>query len=46
MLGKNKGFRPKFLRVYADLHSVITNSVNQYITDVKAMDFPNSNEQY
>lgn len=46
MLGKNKDFRPKFLRVYADLHSVITKSVKQYMADVKTMDFPNSSEQY
>lgn len=46
MLGKNKGFKPKFLRVYADLHSVMADAVNQYVTDVKSMDFPNNNEQY
>lgn len=46
MLGMSKDFRPKFLRVYADLHSIITKSVSQYIADVKNMDFPNSNESY
>ena len=46
MLGMNKGFSPKFLRRYADLSTVITDAVGQYVTDVKACDFPNENEQY
>lgn len=46
MLGMNKGFSPKFLRQYADLHTVMTDAIGQYITDVKNCDFPNSNEQY
>lgn len=46
MLGINKGFSPKFLRRYADLHEVITNAVQSYITDVKSGDFPNENESY
>ena len=46
MLGMNKGFSPKFLRRYADLSTVITDAVGQYITDVKSNDFPNENESY
>ena len=46
MLGMNKGFAPKFLRRYADLAEVITNALTQYISDVKAVDFPNKDEQY
>ena len=46
MLGMTKGFSPKFLRRYADLSSVITDAVGQYVTDVKSCDFPNENEQY
>lgn len=46
MLGMNKGFKPKFLRQYADLYSVITEAVGRYISDVKATDFPNTNESY
>lgn len=46
MLGINKDFSPKFLRRYADLHSVVTNAVQEYIKDVKAGDFPNKDEQY
>lgn len=46
MLGMNKGFSPKFLRRYADLSTVITDAVGQYITDVKAKDFPGEGESY
>ena len=46
MMGKNKGFKPKFLRVYADLHQVMTDAASQYISDVKSMDFPNASESY
>lgn len=46
MLGINKGFSPRFLRRYADLHEVMTGAVEQYISDVKQCDFPNEKEQY
>ena len=46
MLGINKDFSPRFLRRYADLHTIMTDSVKQYISDVKACDFPNEKEQY
>lgn len=46
MLGMNRGFSPKFLRRYADLHTVMTDAIGQYVTDVKGGDFPNANEQY
>lgn len=46
MLGMNRGFAPKFLRRYADLHSIMTNAVGQYVNDVKTLQFPNENEQY
>ena len=46
MLGINKGFSPKFLRRYADLHTIMTEAVSNYIEDVKSCDFPNENEQY
>ncbi len=46
MLGMSKEFSPRFLRRYADLHTVITEAVSQYSTDVKAKDFPNDKEQY
>lgn len=46
MLGMTQGFSPKFLRRYADLNTIMTNAIGQYITDVKSCDFPNENEQY
>lgn len=46
MLGMNHGFSPKFLRRYADLHTVMTDAIGQYVADVKSVDFPNDNEQY
>ncbi len=46
MLGINKGFSPRFLRRYADLHEVMTDAVSRYIADVKSCDFPNEQEQY
>ena len=46
MLGINKGFSPRFLRRYADLHTAMTDAVTHYIEDVKSCDFPNEQEQY
>ena len=46
MLGINKGFSPRFLRRHADLHTVMTGAVEQYVRDVKECDFPNETEQY
>lgn len=46
MLGMNKGFNPRFLRRYADVHGAMTNAIHQYISDVKEKDFPNKDEQY
>jgi len=46
MLGMTQGFSPRFLRRYADLNTVITDAVGQYVTDVKSGDFPNDSESY
>ncbi len=46
MLGMTKGFSPRFLRRYADLHTVMTDAISHYVDDVKNQDFPNANEQY
>lgn len=46
MLGMTADFTPRFLRRYADLNSVITDAVGNYVSDVKASDFPNEKEQY
>ncbi|WP_075340301.1 3-methyl-2-oxobutanoate hydroxymethyltransferase [Tenacibaculum agarivorans] len=46
MLGMTHEFNPRFLRRYLDLHAEMTSAFEQYITDVKNVDFPNENEQY
>ena len=46
LLGITTEFQPRFLRRYLQLHEEITGAVRQYITDVKARDFPNEQEQY
>lgn len=46
MLGINKEFSPKFLRRYLNLYDEIKTAVEQYIADVRAVDFPNDKEQY
>lgn len=46
MLGINKDFKPRFLRKYLNLYETILGASKQYISDVKAKDFPNDNEQY
>jgi len=34
MLGMNNGFRPRFLRRYADLYTVMTDAISRYVSDV------------
>ena len=46
MFGITKEFQPRFLRRYADLHSIMTDAVIKYIADVKSSDFPNESEKY
>jgi 3-methyl-2-oxobutanoate hydroxymethyltransferase len=46
MLGINTEFKPRFLRTYLNLHEQVTKAINQYIEDVKSLEFPNQNEQY
>lgn len=46
MLGITQEFKPRFLRRYADLSSIVTGAVQQYISDIKAKDFPNADEKY
>lgn len=46
MLGMNQGFKPKFLRTYANLAETIHQAVGQYISDVKQVLFPSESESY
>ncbi|MDW5289865.1 3-methyl-2-oxobutanoate hydroxymethyltransferase [Formosa sp. PL04] len=46
MIGMTKEFHPRFLRRYLNLYEDMTTAISQYVTDVKAVDFPNDKEQY
>jgi len=47
MLGlMDEGFRPKFLRQYADLPPVITEAVKAFIADVTSGQYPSEDESY
>jgi 3-methyl-2-oxobutanoate hydroxymethyltransferase len=46
MLGMTHEFHPRFLRRYLNLYEEMTTAIGQYVDDVKAVDFPNENEQY
>lgn len=46
MLGLTKGFEPRFLRRYAELHDVMTDAVSRYVADVKSREFPSAAEGY
>lgn len=40
LLGMSGGFRPKFSKAYADLHTTIVGAVKDYIHDVETRQFP------
>lgn len=46
MLGINRDFSPKFLRRYGDFGNLMVEAMGRYVSDVKAVDFPNASEQY
>jgi len=46
MLGITQEFSPRFLRRYHNLHAEIKGAVENYITDVRSVQFPNEKEQY
>jgi 3-methyl-2-oxobutanoate hydroxymethyltransferase len=46
MLGMTHEFNPRFLRRYLDLYQSMTKAFEQYIKDVKSLDFPTDEEQY
>ncbi|OGU56253.1 MAG: 3-methyl-2-oxobutanoate hydroxymethyltransferase [Ignavibacteria bacterium GWF2_33_9] len=46
MLGITTDFSPRFVRRYARLHEVITESISHYLEDVKNGEFPNLDESY
>jgi len=46
MLGITQEFSPRFLRRYHNLYQEIFGAVQNYIKDVRSVDFPNDKEQY
>lgn len=46
MLGMTHEFNPRFLRRYMNLYEDMTTAIEQYVSDVKSVDFPNDQEQY
>ena len=46
MLGMIQEFNPRFLRRYLNLAKDIKGAVQNYVSDVKAKNFPNEKEQY
>lgn len=46
MLGKTRGFSPRFLRRYANLNDIMTDAIGRYVADVKSNDFPSDKESY
>jgi 3-methyl-2-oxobutanoate hydroxymethyltransferase len=46
MLGITAEFKPRFLRQYAQLGTLMSEAVAQYTADVKAQNFPTSEEAY
>ncbi|GHV44464.1 3-methyl-2-oxobutanoate hydroxymethyltransferase [Bacteroidia bacterium] len=46
MLGLTQDFSPRFLRRYADMKTIMQDSLQQYVADVKSNNFPNEQEQY
>lgn len=46
MLGLNQGFKPKFLRYFAQLAEEVKGAVSTYVSAVKDSSFPNNEEAY
>jgi 3-methyl-2-oxobutanoate hydroxymethyltransferase len=46
MLGMNEGFKPKFLKEYANLHEVIVGAVQNYADEVRAGTFPDESHSF
>lgn len=46
MLGINNEFSPRFLRRYANLYDIMKGAVENYIQDVKTLEFPSEGEAY
>ena len=43
---RDPGFKPKFLREYADLPPIISDAARRFIDDVRSGDYPNDDESF
>ncbi len=46
VLGINSEFKPRFLRRYADLSTIMEDAISNYVSDVKEASFPSQAESY
>ena len=46
MVGLSKDFQPRFVRRYLETYELMKNAVENYVRDVKDLDFPSEKEQY
>ncbi len=46
LLGANLNFNPKFLRRYAEIQTLVKNSVNHFHEDVRTLNYPAAMESY
>ncbi len=46
MLGITEGFTPRFLRKYLNMGEQMKGALEQYVNDVRSVNFPNDKEQY
>ena len=46
MLGYTAGFSPKFLKKYADLHSIMLDAFKQYKSEVESRTFPSEENTF
>ena len=45
-MGMTQGFKPKFLRQFANIRKCMTDGIGDYMKCVKAQTFPNNEESY
>ena len=46
MIGLTKNYLPKFVRVYADMHSLVNDAMSRYVDDIRNRRFPDAQESY
>ncbi|MFW7380318.1 MAG: 3-methyl-2-oxobutanoate hydroxymethyltransferase [Oligoflexus sp.] len=46
LLGFDEGFRPKFLKTYANLHETVTGAIRDYVHDVKSANYPTDEHSF